>query len=760
MSNPGSAQPALSTASNVIMIDNYDSFTWNIYQFLTLEGAKVTVYRNDKITLPELIALSPTQIVISPGPGHPITDSGVSIECVKHFAGKIPILGVCMGQQAIFSAFGGTVDYAGEVVHGKTSLIKHDTKGIYRNIPQDIAVTRYHSLAGTHATLPADLEVTSRTDRDVIMGIRHKEYAIEAVQYHPESILTEEGRMMFRNFLEMTAGTWKGCEVTLNTGSLENTTPDPNSAAKSESILDKIYAHRRAVVAAQKLLPSQRPADLEVLHSLSISPPLINFPARLRAVSTPCALMAEIKRASPSKGSIDMDASAAVQARTYALASAAAISVLTEPEWFKGSIDDLRAARQAVDGMPNRPAILRKEFIFEEYQILEARLAGADTVLLIVKMLSDEELKRLYDYSKSLGMEPLVEVNSREEMERALKVGSTVIGVNNRDLHSFKVDLETTSGLVGMIDKEKVVLCALSGISAREDVKRYEIEGVGAVLVGESLMRAGKNVKTFINELLTDSPTPTSAPHKHGVLVKICGTRSVEAAKVAVESGADMVGMILAEGTKRTIDPETAKAISDVVRSTPKGGVSDTPIVPKFAANPPHSCPKISAEGWFEHSVKNLIHHPKRSLLVGVFRNQPFSAVLALQQALALDIIQLHGSEPLEWARLLPVPVIRRFSPGEDGLNKSGYHAIPLLDSGIGGTGDRVDLSEVENVLAAGVPVMLAGGLNHHNVEEIRIGGLLEKGIIGVDVSSGIETDGRQDLIKIRRFVYRAKGRA
>ncbi|KAG0639723.1 indole-3-glycerol phosphate synthase-domain-containing protein [Tuber brumale] len=760
MSNPGSAQPALSTASNVIMIDNYDSFTWNIYQFLTLEGAKVTVYRNDKITLPELIALNPTQIVISPGPGHPITDSGVSIECVKYFAGKIPILGVCMGQQAIFSAFGGTVEYAGEVVHGKTSLIKHDTKGIYRNIPQGIAVTRYHSLAGTHATLPADLEVTSRTDRDVIMGIRHKEYAIEAVQYHPESILTEEGRMMFRNFLEMTAGTWKGCEVSLNTGSPNNTIPDPNSAAKSESILDKIYAHRRAAVAAQKLLPSQRPADLEVLHSLSISPPLINFPARLRAVSTPCALMAEIKRASPSKGPIDMDASAAAQARTYGLASAAAISVLTEPEWFKGSIDDLRAARQAVDGMPNRPAILRKEFIFEEYQILEARLAGADTVLLIVKMLSDEELKRLYDYSKSLGMEPLVEVNSREEMERALKVGSTVIGVNNRDLHSFKVDLETTSGLVGMIDKEKVVLCALSGISAREDVKRYEIEGVGAILVGEALMRAGKNVKTFINELLTDSPVPTSAPHKHGVLVKICGTRSVEAAKVAVESGADMVGMILAEGTKRTIDLETAKAISDVVRSTPKGGVSDTPIDPRFAANPPHPCPKTSAEGWFEHSVKNLIHHPKRSLLVGVFRNQPFSTVLALQQALALDIIQLHGSEPLEWARLLPVPVIRRFSPGEDGLNKSGYHAIPLLDSGTGGTGDRVDLGEVENVLAAGVPVILAGGLNHHNVEEVRTGGLLEKGIIGVDVSSGIETDGRQDLIKIRRFVYRAKGRA
>ncbi|KAI5841359.1 indole-3-glycerol phosphate synthase-domain-containing protein [Morchella snyderi] len=750
--------------SNVVLIDNYDSFTWNVYQFLVLEGAQCTVFRNDKITLQEVIDLNPTQIVISPGPGHPETDSGVSIPCIKHFAGKIPVFGVCMGVQCIFSAFGGTVSFAGEIVHGKTSHIKHDSKGIYRNVPQDIAVTRYHSLAGTLATLPSVLEINSKTESNVIMGVRHKEFTVEGIQYHPESILTEEGRLMIRNFLEMKGGTWKENEsyaTAGTTGSVPAQSSTSPQDAASGSILDRIYAHRRSAVAAQKLLPSQRPSDLETLHSLSISPPQVDLVSRLRSISTKCALMAEIKRASPSKGLIDIDASAAVQARTYALAGAAAISVLTEPEWFKGSIDDLRAARQAVDGMPNRPAILRKEFIFEEYQILEARLAGADTVLLIVKMLSDEELERLYKYSaETLGMEPLVEVNSSEEMKRALKIGAKVIGVNNRDLHSFKVDLETTSGLVGMIDKEKVILCALSGISTRDDVARYEKEGVGAVLVGEALMRAGKTVDVFINELLNE---PVSAPAKAielrpEVLVKICGTRTVEAAKVAVESGADMIGMILAEGTKRTVDLDAAKSISIVVHSTPKGGVKSS-SAPSLS-----SSPITTAVDWFTHSKRSLISHPTRALLVGVFRNQPFSYVLQKQQELDLDIVQLHGSEPLEWARLLPVPVIRRFSPGEAGLDKRGLHAMPLLDSGVGGTGERLDVADIKKTLTEGAiktPVMLAGGLNYRNVADV-VGdeeGLVAMGVCGVDVSSGIETDGRQDLMKIRRFVYTAKGR-
>jgi anthranilate synthase/indole-3-glycerol phosphate synthase/phosphoribosylanthranilate isomerase len=642
-------------------------------------------------------------------------------------------------RQCIFSTFGGEVEYAGEIVHGKTSHIKHDGKGIYEKVSQDIAVTRYHSLAGTQTTLPAELEVTSWTDTGVIMGVRHKKYTIEGVQYHPESILTEEGRMLFRNFLKMQGGTW------VENKALQKAASEP-TAPKSGSILDKIYANRRIAVEEQKQIPSQRLSDLETLHRLSLSPPLIDFPARLRSVSTKCAIMAEIKRASPSKGEIDIEASAAVQARTYALAGAAAISVLTEPEWFKGSIDDLRVARQAVEGMPNRPAILRKEFIFDEYQILEARLAGADTVLLIVKMLDEELLTRLYDYSKSLGMEPLVEVNSREEMKRALKLGSKVIGVNNRDLHSFKVDLETTSGLVDMVDANQVTLAALSGISSRVDVERYEKDNVGAVLVGEALMRAGKNVTSFIAKLL-GAPPPEN--NKADVLVKICGTRSVEAAKVAVESGADMIGIILVEGAKRNVDVRTQKAISDVVHHTLKGGVEpvDEAKVPSLDS---------SAKDWFEHSRSQLISHPTRALLVGVFMNQSLEFVLSKTRDLDLDIVQLHGDEPIEWARLIPVSVIRRFVPGQEGIGKRGYHAMVLLDSGAG-TGQRLDVESVRDVLKTGVPAILAGGLDYRNVAEVV--GLKENGLLGVDVSSGVETDGRQDLMKIRKFVYQAKGR-
>ena len=189
------------------------------------------------------------------------------------------------------------------------------------------------------------------------------------------------------------------------------------------SILERIYEHRKADVATQKQIPSQRPSDVQKAYDLNLAPPLVDFVERVRQSPFKLSLMAEIKRASPTKGVISLDTCAPEQARKYALAGASIISVLTEPEWFKGSIDDLRSARQALVGMPHRPAVLRKDFIFDEYQILEARIAGADTVLLIVKMLDNETLTRLYKYSQFLQMEPLVEVNTIEEMDRAVKLG-------------------------------------------------------------------------------------------------------------------------------------------------------------------------------------------------------------------------------------------------------------------------------------------------------------------------------------------------
>ncbi|KAK9462563.1 indole-3-glycerol phosphate synthase-domain-containing protein [Lipomyces oligophaga] len=485
----------------VVMIDNYDSFAWNVYQLLSQEGADVVVFRNDEVTIEQLAAMKPSRLVISPGPGHPLYDSGICTEAIKYFSGKIPIFGVCMGEECIFALYGGTVASAGEIMHGKTSPIEHDGKGIFKDIPQQIAVTRYHSLAGQQASLPDCLEVSARTSNGIIMAVRHKQYTIEGVQFHPESILTESGNEMVRNFLNIHGGTWSEDLVSRKTSSTASTISlaSPATLTGKESILDRIYAKRKLDINAQKLVPSLTPNNLQRLYDLGVAPPQIDFVERL-ASEPGAALLAEIKRASPSKGDIEVDANAGEQAKLYAEAGAAAISVLTEPHWFKGTIDDMRYARLAIDKIQNRPAVLRKEFIFDEYQILEARLNGADSVLLIVKMLDEELLSRLYSYSKVLGMEPLVEVNSAAEMARAIQLGAKVIGVNNRDLHSFAVDLGTTSSLVSMVPKG-TILCALSGISARSDVEKYLSEGVGGFLVGEALMRA-KDTKAFVAQLI------------------------------------------------------------------------------------------------------------------------------------------------------------------------------------------------------------------------------------------------------------------
>ncbi|AOW03909.1 indole-3-glycerol phosphate synthase-domain-containing protein [Yarrowia lipolytica] len=474
----------MASKTKVLLIDNYDSFTWNIYEYLCQEGADVEVFRNDKITVEEIEAKNPDIIFISPGPGHPKTDAGVSIDTIHYFKGKKPIVGVCMGQQCMYEAFGGTVGFAGEIVHGKSSPVKHDGKGLFDNIAQDVEVTRYHSLAGTRESLPECLEITAETHNGVIMGVRHKEYVIEGVQFHPEGILTDDGRTMISNVLKFRGGTWADKK------SSEDKTP------AQTSILQRIYAQRKADVDAQKKIPGQSFEDLQ--KSLPYAPKLIDVKQRLLQ-KTP-AMMAEIKRASPSKGPIDLQAHAPTQALIYANAGASAISVLTEPHWFKGSLEDMRLVRLAVDSLENRPAILRKEFIFDRYQILEARLNGADTVLLIVKMLDDELLADLYKYSKSLGMEPLVEVASLPEMERANRLNAQLIGVNNRDLHSFNVDLNTTSSVMSLAS-EDIVIAALSGITCKADVEKYVSEGVKAVLVGEALMRA-KDTSAFVKELI------------------------------------------------------------------------------------------------------------------------------------------------------------------------------------------------------------------------------------------------------------------
>ena len=191
----------------LLMIDNYDSFTYNLVQYFGELGADVRVHRNDQISVADIEAMQPDHLVISPGPCTP-NEAGISVEAIKAFAGKIPILGVCLGHQSIGKAFGGKVVHAGAIMHGKTSMIQHKDEGVFKGLTNPLEATRYHSLVIEQASLPECLEVTAWTENelggiDEIMGVRHKELAVEGVQFHPESILTEHGHEMLRNFLKL-----------------------------------------------------------------------------------------------------------------------------------------------------------------------------------------------------------------------------------------------------------------------------------------------------------------------------------------------------------------------------------------------------------------------------------------------------------------------------------------------------------------------------------------------------------------------------
>ncbi|WFD17920.1 anthranilate synthase / indole-3-glycerol phosphate synthase [Malassezia caprae] len=731
-----------------VMIDNYDSFTFNVVQYLVEAGANVVIFRNDKVDVATIEALQPVQLVISPGPGHPSTDAGISKACIAHFAGRIPILGICMGLQCIVEQFGGVVDSAGEIFHGKTSEILHDGKGLHAGLSSPLIGTRYHSLAAKIAVMPECLEATSHVRSGIIMGVRHKTYAIESVQYHPESVSSEHGREMLAHFLQWRGGTWAS-------NPSARVAPAPAPQAPSESILQRIYRQRREDVAAARAVPGRSLADLEASIALHLDPPQIDFPSRLLQGTSSEApgILAEIKRASPSKGAIAPDAHAAEQALAYARGGAHVISVLTEPTWFKGTLEDLAMARRAIERCAHRPAILRKDFIVDEYQVAEARLAGADTVLLIVAMLDDSTLRRLYEYSVHLGMEPLVEVNHAAEMERALSLPAKVIGVNNRNLHSFDVDMGTTTRLAHMAQERGVTLVALSGITGRADVEPYLAQGVQAVLVGEAFMRA-RDKSAFVAELQGRALPPRVPPRG---IVKVCGIRTPDAARAAVEAGADLVGMILAPGTRRTVSLEAAREIVAAVHAVDRRGAVEAPV---------------DADEWFSWHARRLAERAaQRPLAVGVFRDQSLEEIVQTARTLALDAIQLHGrTEPADWARYLPVVFVIRVCHVDphNGTEKTramhealrpGFHHMVLFDTATGGTsggtGAAFPWAHAPALATSDVrvPFLLAGGLTPANVAAA----VQQSHAWGVDTSSGVESNGEKDASLIATCVHNAK---
>jgi len=485
----------------------------------------------------------------------------------------------------------------------------------------------------------------------------------------------------------------------------------------------------------------------------------VDFFRRLRQAGR-VALLGEIKRASPSKGNIaPPDFSLPSQVARYTNAGVAVVSVLTEPKWFKGTLEDMQQARNIVSKLRSpelRPAILRKDFIIDEYQLYEALLNGADTVLLIVAAFNDgthlnsELLKHLLAESRRLGMEPLVEVATETEAETALAIGARVIGINNRNLHNFNVDIGTTESIMRKLrhDKRvkghKVLVLALSGITKRDDVVRVESVGANGVLVGESLMLA-PSPQRKAEELLGNHPIS---------LVKICGIKDPDTALKAADSGADFIGLVFAEKSHRKVTLQEAEEIITSIHALRYTKEAEFEQVE----------PTQNGVRWFADWASSVrrASHRSRSLIVGVFADQDSSEVNRIATKLGLDFIQLSG---MEEPGLYSKPVIKAIhveaqdtvASVQEKIQKwVGKAACILLDTyapnARGGTGEVFDWA-IASGLSQALPIILAGGLSPNNISSA----VTTVVPFAVDVSSGVETDRMKDTLKIKSFIEMAK---
>eukprot|EP00535_Pseudo-nitzschia_heimii_P002248 CAMPEP_0197186312 /NCGR_PEP_ID=MMETSP1423-20130617/13681_1 /TAXON_ID=476441 /ORGANISM="Pseudo-nitzschia heimii, Strain UNC1101" /LENGTH=669 /DNA_ID=CAMNT_0042637587 /DNA_START=81 /DNA_END=2087 /DNA_ORIENTATION=+ len=518
--------------------------------------------------------------------------------------------------------------------------------------------------------------------------------------------------------------------------------------------------------------------------------PLLDLQGVIQEQAPRMALAAEFKRASPSKGNIAVHLNAGEQAQSYAAAGANVVSVLTEPRWFQGSLEDLTSARLSTvdDSTRSRPAILRKEFTTSKYQITEALAKGADTILLIVAVLPQHLLKELIDHARSFGMEPLVEVHADVELEVALQAGAKVIGVNNRNLHTFQMDLETTEHAADELTKQgctfdhtskeaasssKYTLCSLSGMSTAFDVDRYRSINVGMCLIGESLMRAA-DPKAAIAGLCLDPEdwakneenpaTASGGAYTRGTkLIKVCGITNADDALVACQAGANLIGTIFVPKSKRCVSADQAKAVVDAVRG--------------FGERTARTTVKTTSSGspvsQLVSNARVLEESSRRPLVVGVFQNQSPEFIREMVETCGLDLVQLHGSEGMEAANpdlCGGVPAIRvvdiEVDPETGKVSDTAVETILasltkdplaiLLDTSIkgqqagGGTGVTFDHTIAEKIQNAGVPVVIAGGLSPENAPE----SVLATRPWGVDVSSGVEASpGTKDHSKVEKFV-------
>jgi len=490
---------------------------------------------------------------------------------------------------------------------------------------------------------------------------------------------------------------------------------------------ESTFLERIVVATRTRLAERQAQRSIEQLHDeASQQRPPIDFAAALRQPDRVMRIIAEIKRSSPSKGIIREDFDLASIAQHYVHGGAAAISVLTEQDFFRGSLAELRAVRALPSTQTT--AILRKDFITDPYQIVEARAAGADTYLLIVALLDDATLGQFIAVGRALGMEPLVEVHDADEARRAVAVGAKIIGVNARDLRTFTVDTTLVERIRPLIPHDRVVI-GESGITTMHDVLRMRRYGADAILVGETLMRGTPSIYGggSIDSLMKIPPAILRLPQRATTIVKLCGMQTPADAVAAHAAGADMIGIVFVPNKRRQVSIETARAI--------------------VAALPPEA------------------------VTVGLFLAEHADQRDAIADTIAatgITMAQLHGAPVPSPFRDLPVPMIYPLAGrGDmdthgDGVTNAGYAiiadgALPLLDSappGVwGGTGETGDWERARK-MADQYPILLAGGLTPENVGDA----IHAVRPWGVDVSSGIEgVDGQKDHARMRAFVQQVR---